>query len=265
MSEKKNLKTNVIEFPSPTTKVRSKRKKERLIVDCMPLVKIVARRIVRKTPPNVEYDDLVSCGTLGLIDAIDKFEPSMGTKFKTYAEHRIRGAILDELRAQDWVPRSIRRKEKLIEKSINKLEGNLGRKATPKDISNDLKIDEEKVYQMLHLISPAQVICYDDYANLRVGRPSTESNYLENIYKNNPYKNVSLNSSKEYILKTMESLTESEQTIMVLYYFESKNLKEISTILGITESRVSQLHMRAKGKMKDWLEGEFSTIDDLVA
>ena len=109
------------------------------------------------------------------------------------------------------------------------------------------------------------MICYDDYANLRVGRPSTESNYLENIYKNNPYKNVSLNSSKEYILKTMESLTESEQTIMVLYYFESKNLKEISTILGITESRVSQLHMRAKGKMKDWLEGEFSTIDDLVA
>jgi RNA polymerase sigma factor for flagellar operon FliA len=231
----------------------------------MPLVRIVARRIVRKTPPNVEYDDLVSCGVLGLIDAINKFDPEKGTKFKTYAEHRIRGAILDELRAQDWVPRSIRRKEKIIEKSISRLESDLGRRATPKDISKDLKIEEEKVYQMLHLISPAQVICYDDYASLRTNKTSDESNYVENIYKNNPYKNVSMNSSKEYILKTMESLTDSEQTIMFLYYFESKNLKEISKRLGITESRVSQLHMRAKGKMKDWLSGEFEVLEDLVA
>ena len=118
---------------------------------------------------------------------------------------------------------------------------------------------------MLHLISPAQVICYDDYASLRTNKTSNESSYVENIYKNNPYKNVSMNSSKEYILKTMESLTDSEQTIMFLYYFESKNLKEISERLGITESRVSQLHMRAKGKMKDWLAGEFEVLEDLVA
>ena len=261
----KKVKNNVLEFPSPKKKVRAKAKKQQMVVECMPLVRIVARRIVRKTPPNVEYDDLVSCGVIGLIDAIEKFEPDKGTKFKTYAEHRIRGAILDELRAQDWVPRSIRRKERMIEKSISKLESDLGRRATPKDISKDLKIEEEKVYQMLHLISPAQVICYDDYASIKTEKTSNESSYVENIYKNNPYRNVSLNSSKEYILKTMESLTESEQTIMVLYYFESKNLKEISDILGITESRVSQLHMRAKGKMKDWLAGEFSALEDLAA
>ena len=111
----KKLKDNVVEFPSPSKKIRGKKAKEKLIIQSMSLVKVVAKRLVRKTPPNVELDDLMSVGVIGLIDAIDKFDPKKGAKFKTYAEHRIRGAILDELRSQDWVPRSIRRKEKIIE------------------------------------------------------------------------------------------------------------------------------------------------------
>ena len=257
--------SNVIEFPSPQKKVRGKRAKEKLIIASMPLVRIVAKKIVRKTPPNVELDDLISSGIIGLIDAIEKFDPKKGTKFKTYAEHRIRGSILDELRAQDWVPRSIRRKEKIIEKSISRLENDLGRSITPNDISSDLQIEPDKVHKMISSILPAQVICYDDYANFKVKSSGSISTYIEGVNKNNPFKDASLRSSQQYILKTMESLTESEHTIMILYYFESKKLREISSILGITESRVSQLHMRAKGKMRDWLEGEFSSYEDLVA
>ena len=103
------------------------------------------------------------------------------------------------------------------------------------------------------------------YANLKVKASGSITTYIEGVNKNNPFKDASLRSSQQYILKTMESLTESEHTIMLLYYFESKKLKEISGILGITESRVSQLHMRAKGKMRDWLEGEFTSYEDLVA
>ena len=117
----KESKAKVLEFPSPTKKVRGKKAKEKLIMESMALVRVVAKRIVRKTPPNVELDDLISVGVIGLIDAIEKFDPEKGTKFKTYAEHRIRGSILDELRAQDWVPRSIRRKEKIIEKAKRSL------------------------------------------------------------------------------------------------------------------------------------------------
>lgn len=261
----KNEKSNVIKFSCPSKKVRGKKAKEKLIIESMSLVRVVAKRIVRKTPPNVELDDLVSVGVIGLIDAIEKFDPEKGTKFKTYAEHRIRGAILDELRAQDWVPRSIRRKEKIIEKSRNRLECVKGGQATAQEISKDLQIDAEKVHKMLTVISPAKVVNYDDYSSFKVHDSSGITNYLEGVNKNNPFKDVSLRSSQEYILKTMESLTENEQTIMVMYYFQSKKLKEISDHLGITESRVSQLHMRAKGKMKDWLEGEFDSHNDLVA
>jgi RNA polymerase sigma factor for flagellar operon FliA len=261
----KNVKSNVIKFPSPEKKVRGKKAKEKLIIQSMSLVKVVAKRIVRKTPPNVELDDLVSVGVIGLIDAIEKFDPEKGTKFKTYAEHRIRGSILDELRAQDWVPRSIRRKEKIIEKSRQRLECIKGGEATAKEISNDLKMDTDKVHKMLTSISPAKVVNYDEYVSFKVQDASSITNYTDGVNKNNPFKDVSLRSSQEYILKTMESLTENEQIIMMMYYFESKKLKEISSHLGITESRVSQLHMRAKGKMKDWLEGEFKSHNDLVA
>ena len=243
-------KSNILKFPSPTKKVRGKKAKEKLIIESMPLVKIVARKIERRTPPNIEFDDLVSCGVMGLIDAIEKFDPERGTKFKTYAEHRIKGAMLDELRAQDWVPRSIRKKEKIIAKSISKLESNLGRKVTPKDISKDLDIEQEKVFQMLKTISPATVICYDDYANPKIDKPDQQEqeSYFQKLNKMNPFIDVSRQSSKQFILKKMRYLTESEHRIMHMYYFESKNLKEISEKLGITESRVSQLHMRPKVK-----------------
>ena len=265
MAKKPNSSAKVLDFPSPTKKVRGKKAKEKLIIESMSLVKVVAKRIVRKTPPNVELDDLMSVGVIGLIDAIEKFDPSKGTKFKTYAEHRIRGAILDELRAQDWVPRSIRRKEKIIEKAKHRLERKNCTEVTATDIGKDLQIDTEKVHKLLTSISPAKVVCYEDHSSFRLHDCSSITNYVDGVNKNNPFKDVSLRSSQEYILKTMESLTENEQIIMVMYYFESKKLKEISSHLGITESRVSQLHMRAKGKMKDWLEGEFNSVNDLIA
>ena len=261
----KEKKDNLIKFPSPEKKIRGKKAKEKLIIESMNLVRVVAKRIVRKTPPNVELDDLISVGVIGLIDAIEKFDPEKGTKFRTYAEHRIRGAILDELRAQDWVPRSIRRKEKIIEKSRSRLESVKCGEATAKEISHDLKIDTEKVHKLLTTINPAKVVCYDDYSSFKVQDANSITTYLDGVNRNNPFKDVSLRSSQEYIMKTMEALTENEQVIMIMYYFESKKLKEISDHLGITESRVSQLHMRAKGKMKDWLEGEFDSHTDLVA
>jgi len=255
---------NVIQFPSRETKKESVNK-DAMIVNSLPLVRIIAKRIARKTPPNVELDDLISSGIIGLIDAIQKYDPTKGTKFKTYAEHRIRGSILDELRAQDWIPRSIRKKEKLLERSISKLENDLGRGVTTKDLTKELNMEQEDFYSLLNAVRPAKLVRFDDFTNMTQKENGMVSGYIDGIYKNNPFKSVSYKSSQTYILKTMESLTKNEQIIINLYYYECKNLREISAILGITESRVSQLHMRAKGKMKDWLTGEFSCYEDLAA
>ena len=152
----KESKAKVLEFPSPTKKVRGKKAKEKLIIGIHGTWSGCGERIVRKTPPNVELDDLISVGVIGLIDAIEKFDPDKGTKFKTYAEHRIRGSILDELGAQDWVPRSIRRKRENYRKGEKKLESENGTEATIKEIGNDLNMDTDKVHKMMSTISPAQ-------------------------------------------------------------------------------------------------------------
>src|SRR5580765_3134711 len=146
-----------------------KRTKEKLIMEYAPLIKFIAQKIAVRLPSNIEFDDLVSSGVIGLMDAIDKYDPSRDNKFKTYAEFRIRGAILDELRAQDWVPRSVREKGKMLERAFAKIEQEKGRPATDEEICEELKISQDEYYDLLNQVRSVSLLSYDDVSSLSKG------------------------------------------------------------------------------------------------
>src|SRR5215211_5034798 len=155
-------------MPSPMKKYKEsskkidKRTKEKLILEYAPLIKFIAQKIAVRLPSNIEFDDLVSSGVIGLMDAIDKYDPSRDNKFKTYAEFRIRGAILDELRAQDWVPRSVREKAKQLERAHAKLEQTKGRQATDEEVCQDLGISQLEYHEMLNQVRSVSLLSFDD-------------------------------------------------------------------------------------------------------
>lgn len=246
------------------TKKRQKMQDE-IIIEYLPLVKMIAKKVYYRTPPNVEFDDLVSCGIIGLMDAINKFDEGRGVLFRTYAEHRIRGTILDDLRAQDWIPRSIRSQEKMLAKSISKLELTLGREATTTEVSSALDMEVNDYYKLINKVKPARLIRLDDLYKWRQIDQKNAPKFLFKHDPNDPFLAVGHNSSRKVIFETLDTLTNNEKLIIVYYYYEGKNLKEISKVLNITESRVSQIHMRAKEKLKDRLELDIVSIDDLAA
>jgi RNA polymerase sigma factor for flagellar operon FliA len=209
-------------------------------------VKYIAGRIAVSMPPTVEFDDLVSYGILGLIDAIDKFNPKQGSKFKTYATVRIRGAIFDELRLLDWVPRSIRQKSKELEEVYTRLEHQLGRAATDEEVASALGITVEELEKLIVQVSGLSLSSLDDM--WRIGDDSDEVSMMDTI-ESPPSKNPDALIEKEEIKKTLveaiNRLPEKEREVIALYYYEELTLKEIGEVLGVTESRVSQLHTKA--------------------
>jgi len=265
----KKQKSNVLPFIKRSECIRWTKKRQKmqdeLIVEYLPLVKLIAKKVYYRTPPNVEFDDLVSCGIIGLMDAINKFDEGRGVLFRTYAEHRIRGSILDDLRSQDWIPRSIRTQEKLVEKSILQLELNLGREATIVEVSSKLNMEVQDYFKLLNKIQPARLIRLDDLYKWRQIDKKNAPKFLFKQDPNDPFIAVGHNSSREKIFETLETLTNNEKSTVIYYYYEGKNLKDISAILNITESRVSQIHMRAKGKLKEKLELDIISLDDLAA
>ena len=162
----KDQKGKVLPFVKRSECIRWTKKRQKMqdeiIIEYLPLVKMIAKKVYYRTPPNVEFDDLVSCGIIGLMDAINKFDEGRGVLFRTYAEHRIRGTILDDLRAQDWIPRSIRSQEKMLEKSITKLELTLGREATTTEVSSALDMEVNEYYKLINKVKPARLIRLDD-------------------------------------------------------------------------------------------------------
>ena len=221
--------------------------REQLILNYSPLVKFVAGRVASNLPNTVDGADLVSYGMFGLIDAIDKFEPDRGIKFETYAISRIRGAIIDELRALDWVPRSVRARARDIEKAIITLEGRLRRTPEDAEIAEELGITLKDLQEAYSKLSYTSVVSFED-----VWAPSSDHDDrgamaagIEDENAENPVEAFESEEMREILAGAIERLPERERTVIALYYYEGLALKEIGQILGVTESRVSQMHTKA--------------------
>ena len=240
-------------------KTNSPELKEELILKYAPLVKFVAGRIGIYFGGNVEYEDLVSYGIFGLIDAIDKFDLDKGVKFRTYASLRIRGAIIDSVRNLDWIPRSLRQKSKELEKLYSDLENELGRSATDEDVANKLGISVEEFGKMLTDINISSLVSLDEYF---------EQNYdhgispKDNSKETQPEGFVEKNEIKSILGKSIDMLPEKEKMVVTLYYYEELTLKEISVIMNVSESRISQLHTKAIMRLKGKLGRQKSVLMD---
>ncbi len=229
--------------------------RDRLIVHYSPLVKFVASRLAAGLPQNVEQADLVSYGIFGLIDAIDRFDPERGNKFETYAMQRIKGAILDELRSYDWVPRSVRAKARSIEKALTKLESEFGRTPNENELAGELGIAVSQLQAMLSQISGVGLIALDEM--LAGNGDRNESVALIDTIPDSGDGPVSLFETKEMkqlLALGINGMGEREKLVLVLYYFEHFTLAEIGKVLGVTESRVCQIHTKAVMQLRIFLQ-----------
>jgi len=227
-------------------KTRDPKIREIFIKQYAPLVKYVAGKVAVGMPHNVEFDDLVGFGVFGLIDAIDKFDPDKNVKFKTYAVTRIRGAIFDELRLIDWVPRSVRQKTREVEDAIGSLEARLGRTATDQEIAGALGLSEEEYLKTLQKISGTSMLSINEvwYSGDENDKVSIGDS-IESPASLNPEVIAERDEIRRVIVEAINELPDKEKKILVLYYFEDLTLKEIGKVLDVTESRVSQLHTKA--------------------
>jgi RNA polymerase sigma factor for flagellar operon FliA len=231
--------------------------RDRLIIEYAPLIKYIAQKIAARLPANIELDDLISSGVIGLMDAIDKYDSSRDNKFKTYAEFRIRGAILDELRAQDWVPRSVREKAKQLERCYAKIEQAKGRQATDEEVCAELNISQDEYHDMLNQVRSVSLLSYDDLSSFSKADKRMLHGYGDNTASKSPtpFSEVNVAAVKRLISDAINDLPEKQRLVLSLYYYEDLNLKEIGRVLDVTESRVSQLHtqaiLRLKGKLRN--------------
>jgi len=234
---------------SPTREVR-----DQLIVHYSPLVKYVASRVAAGLPQNVEQADLVSYGIFGLIDAIDKFDPERGYKFETYAISRIKGAMLDELRSMDWVPRSVRSKAKRIEQANAKLEAKLGRAPTDEELADTLDITTSELETMLTKISFVGVVALDEMLS---GGERGDSMTLGDTIPDKgagPVGSFEIEEMRQLLAESINNMTEREKIVLTLYYYEGLTLAEIGQVLGVTESRVCQIHTKSVLRLRSRLQ-----------
>ena len=229
------------------SKCKTTEGREKIIIEFANLVKIVAGRLSMYLGYNVEYDDLVGYGVFGLIDAVDKFDYSKGVKFETYASFRVRGAILDEIRKMDWIPRTLRQKQRKIDAAFHKIEAEQGRIATDAEVARELEISVEEFDIWQSQTNVTNILSLDEY--MEQGSEVKMESSLSAQYEP-PERIVEKQELKEILIKTLESLTEKEKKVIVLYYYEDLTLKEISSILEVSESRISQLHTKALQKMR---------------
>ena len=229
--------------------------REVVIREYAPMVKYVANRIAMRLPPHIEVDDLISVGVLGLIDAIDKYDSSRGAKFKTYAEFRVRGAILDELRSMDWVPRSVRQKASSMDAVVQKLQNQLGRPPEDDEIAKDMGVSLDELFVTLNETKSMPILSLED---LGIAKESGEQKSLLDCLAGkgdaDPQTQLRLNELKEIIAKAIDTLPEKERLMISLYYYEELTMKEIGEVLGITESRVSQIHSKAVFRLRNKLK-----------
>ena len=229
------------------TRTHDEDAREQLILNYSPLVKFVAGRVATKLPNTVENADLISYGIFGLIDAIEKFEPDRGFKFETYAISRIRGAMIDELRALDWVPRSVRSRGRDIENAIVALEGRLSRTPNDDEIAAEMGISTKELRESYAKLAYTSVVSFDEIwaPNSDRDDKSTLASVVKDEKAPDPVTAFEAEEIKSILADAIEQLSERERTVVALYYFEGLQLKEIGQVLGVTESRASQLHTKA--------------------
>ncbi len=228
--------------------------RDRLILHYAPLVKYVASRVSVGLPQNVEQGDLVSYGIFGLIDAIDKFETDRGVKFETYAIRRIRGAIIDELRSIDWVPRSIRSKARAIEQAFAGLEAELGRAPTDAEMAKALDMTETELQSVFTQVSFVGVVALDDIFP-RASERGESTTLADTIADraDGPMGLYEVEEVRQALANAINRMPEREKVVLTLYYYENLTLAEIGQVLGVTESRVCQIHTRAVLQLKSRL------------
>ncbi len=229
--------------------------REDLVVKYAPLVKYIAGRMAIKVPPNISREELISAGIVGLLDAIDKFDSAMGIKFQTYAEHRIRGAILDELRKMDWIPRSVRKDIHRIEDAIVALNSRLSREPDDAEVAEELDVDIDTYYKMISRTQGVGLLSLDKI--MPDGSSPTFTKQAADTPS--PFDQLKVKELKDVIAKVLADLSEKEQLVIALYYYEELTLKEIAKVFGLTESRISQIHSKAiirlRAKLKTYYEG----------
>lgn len=231
------------------SKDKSPEIREKIILEYAPLVKVVAGRLSMYLGYNVEYEDLVSYGIFGLIDAIDKFDFLKDVKFETYASLRIRGSILDQIRKMDWIPRTIRQKQKKIDAVIKEMEVRYGRTATDEEIAEGLGITGEEYLDWQSQMKITNVVSLNEFLE-QGSEVSNEASHTRSTQFDSPEEVLERDELKKMLAEALELLTEKERKVILLYYYEDLTLKEISSILEVSESRISQLHTRALQKMK---------------
>lgn len=238
-------------------RLKSQDLREKIILEYAPLVKLVAGRLSMYLGYNVEYDDLVGYGVFGLIDAIDKFDTCKDVKFETYASLRIRGAILDQIRKMDWIPRTIRQRQKKIDSVMKEIETTTGRSATDEEIAKGLGISDDEYTDWQSQMKITGVVSLNEY--IEQGGPELQGDKGTSSQFDIPEEVAEREELKEKLRESLDILTEKERKVVLLYYYEDLTLKEISCILEVSESRVSQLHTKALSKMKSRL-GEYMGI-----
>jgi RNA polymerase sigma factor for flagellar operon FliA len=225
----------------------------RYLQEYVPLVRRMAHHLLMRLPASVQLDDIMQAGMMGLIDAVDRYDEAHGTQFETYATQRIRGAMLDELRANDWVPRSLRKTQRAIEGAIARAEQRLGRAPSEREIAKEMGVTLTDYQELLAEVKGCQLIYADDF-----GEGEGESLFERSGADpdSDPLARLKDKRFREELVAAIEKLPEREKTVMGLYYEQELNLREIAAVLGVTESRVCQLHgqavTRLRTKLKDW-------------
>lgn len=225
-----------------------KDQKDQLLDQHAILVKKIAYQLKAKLPPNVELDDLIQAGMMGLLDAVNRYEDTHGAQFETYAAQRIRGSMLDELRSSDWLPRSIRKNMRDVENAISQLEQQLGQPPSESDVAKKLNLSLSDYHAMLGDCSGHQLIYYEDFHDTDNGEHFLDRFHTEN--SDDPIKGLLLGDFRDALIDAIDALPEREKILLGLYYEQELNLKEIGAVMSVSESRICQLHSQAVARLR---------------
>jgi RNA polymerase sigma factor for flagellar operon FliA len=257
MEELSLVQMNMEAIPGYGTETLDSDLQEQMVLQYAPLIKYIASRLALRLPSHISLEDLVSSGIIGLIDAVQKFDPSKNINFKTYAEFRIKGAMLDELRSLDWIPRSVRKKSHLIEDAYAQLQKNLGRPAEAEEVAELLGLELVEFHQLLDETKAVSIVALEESRKTVGGHVGyLEHGLLETIQDDNARDSlmaVHFAELQEIMVQAIEALPDKEKLLISLYYYEELTMKEIGQIMGYTESRISQLHTQAMYRLKNKL------------